>query len=88
MISAGTNIIHHASLEQGVFVSNGCNVGAFVRIKENAFVGMGATIIMSGPISIGINSIIGAGAVVIKSVEDNLTVVGNPSRIIKSSKNE
>ena len=51
----------------------------FLSGLKNAFVGMGATIVQL--ISIGINSIIGAGAVVIKSVEDNLT-----EEILKNNK--
>ena len=36
-----------------------------------------------GNIEIGENAVIGAGAVVTKSVPANATVVGNPVRIIK-----
>lgn len=39
--------------------------------------------IVFGPIEIGNNVIIGAGAVVSKNVPDNCTVVGNPAYIIK-----
>ncbi|WP_317039269.1 hypothetical protein [Paenimyroides marinum] len=31
------------------------------------------------------DSLIGAGAVIIKDVTDNATVVGNPGRVIKSN---
>ena len=34
-------------------------------------------------ISIGENVMIGAGTVIIRDVEDNCTIVGNPGRIIK-----
>ena len=44
-------------------------------------VGAGAKII--GPITIGHHVIIGANAVVTKSVPDGATVVGNPGRVIK-----
>jgi serine O-acetyltransferase len=36
-----------------------------------------------GDITIGDNVIVGAGAVVVKSIPDNCVVVGNPARIIK-----
>ena len=42
--------------------------------------------IVIGDISIGNNVSIGAGAVVVKDVPDNFTVVGNPARIINNSK--
>lgn len=51
-------------------------------IKRGAVIGMNATILPG--ITIGKNSIIGAGAVVTKSVPPNQTYVGNPAkRIIK-----
>ena len=41
-----------------------------------------------GPIKIGDNVKIGAGAVVLKSIENNVTVVGVPiARIIKNNNN-
>lgn len=36
-----------------------------------------------GGISIGNNVIIGAGAVVIKDIPDNVVVAGNPAKIIR-----
>ncbi|MDC0956440.1 hypothetical protein OAS44_01055 [Flavobacteriaceae bacterium] len=39
--------------------------------------------IILGPIIIGDNSIIGAGSVVVKNVEANTIVAGNPAKVIK-----
>ena len=44
MISVGANIVHHTKLFQGVFVSNGANIGASICVKEYAYIGMGATV--------------------------------------------
>lgn len=52
-----------------------------VRIKRNAWIGMGATI-LSG-VTIGENSIVAAGAVVTQDVPDNTIVGGVPAKIIK-----
>lgn len=82
MISVGSNIIHHTHLGKGVFISNGCNVGANITVKENAYIGMGSTI-MTGVKIIGKNSLIGAGAVVIKDVPDNAVMAGVPAKILK-----
>ena len=82
MISIGSNIIHHTHLEEGVFVSNGCNFGANITAKKNAYIGMGATV-MTGVKTIGRNSMIGAGAVVIKDVPDSAVVAGVPAKVIK-----
>ncbi len=50
-------------------------------IKQGASIGANATILPG--ISIGIKAMIGAGAVITKSVPDYAVVVGNPGRIIK-----
>lgn len=50
-------------------------------IKNNVVIGSGAKIL--GPIVVGENSKIGAGAVVLKDVPPNSTVVGVPARCVK-----
>ena len=50
-------------------------------IENNVIVGPHSIII--GKITIGENSIIGAGSVVIKDVEPNSIVAGNPAKLIK-----
>ena len=52
-----------------------------VEIKDGAWIG-GGVIILPG-VTIGENSIIGAGSVVTRSIPDNCVAVGNPCRIIK-----
>ena len=49
-------------------------------VGNNVRIGSNATIM---PVTIGDNSIIGAGAVVTKDVPENSVVVGNPAKIIK-----
>jgi acetyltransferase-like isoleucine patch superfamily enzyme len=51
------------------------------RIGNNVRIGSNATIL---PVTIGDNSIVGAGCVVTKDVPPNSVVVGNPSKIIKT----
>lgn len=52
-------------------------------IKSNVVIGSGAKIL--GNITIGANSRIGAGSVVIDNVPDNSTVVGIPGRVVHQS---
>jgi serine acetyltransferase len=59
----------------------GVNISGEVIINENVYVGTGAKII--NQLEIGSNSIIGAGAVVSKSIPDNCTAVGIPAKPIK-----
>ncbi|WP_277632269.1 NeuD/PglB/VioB family sugar acetyltransferase [Avrilella dinanensis] len=82
LISMGVNIAHHTVIEQGCFFSQGSNIGASIHFKEKVFCGIASTV-MTGVKEIGTNSLIGAGAVIIKDVPDGATVVGNPGRIIK-----
>ncbi|PCI61298.1 MAG: dTDP-6-deoxy-3,4-keto-hexulose isomerase [Gammaproteobacteria bacterium] len=53
----------------------------YTIIKENASIGANATILPG--ITLGSNCMVGAGAVVTKSVPANAVVVGNPAKIIK-----
>ena len=51
-------------------------------IKDGALIGAGAVILGRGLMTIGANSVIGGGAVVLSSLPDNSIAVGNPARII------
>jgi len=55
-----------------------------IEVGDNCYFGTGCTIL--GPVKIGNNVIIGAGAVVTKDIPDNCTVVGIPAKIL--NKNE
>ena len=55
-----------------------------IRVKKGASIGAGAVILPS--VTIGENSIVGAGAIVTKNVPDKATVVGNPARVIVRAK--
>ena len=52
-----------------------------VHIKQNAWIGAGATILPG--VTIGENAIVAAGAVVSKNVPDNTVVGGIPAKIIR-----
>jgi acetyltransferase-like isoleucine patch superfamily enzyme len=52
-----------------------------IRIKKNAWIGAGATI-MPG-VTVGENAVVAAGAIVIKDVPANTIVAGVPAKIIK-----
>ena len=52
-----------------------------VQIGEGSFVGSCSVTI--GQLSIGCWSTIGAGAVVIKDVGDNITVAGVPAKVVR-----
>lgn len=52
-----------------------------IVLKNNVWIGAGATVLPG--VTIGENSVVGAGAVVTKDVPANTVVAGNPARIIK-----
>lgn len=64
-----------------------CNTFALpVRIEDNVWIGGGA-ILLAG-VTIGENSVIGAGSVVTRSIPKNCVAVGNPCRVIKYIEND
>ena len=89
----------HANLYS--YVEHDCIIGDYVTfapgvkcngnvvIKDFAYIGSGAVIkngSKNNPITIGKNSIIGAGAVVTKSIPDNVVAYGVPARVFRENK--
>ena len=58
-----------------------CVVTAAVRIERNAWIGAGATICPG--VTVGENSVVGAGSVVTKDVPANVVVAGVPAKVVK-----
>lgn len=93
-----TNYPEDITIEEGVRLTVGvCIVTHFmnpqtntydrgkVHIKKCAYLGMNTLIVK--PVTIGENSIIGAGSVITKNVPDNEVWAGNPARFIKKRDN-
>ena len=53
-----------------------------IKIEDGVWIGGGA-ILLPG-VTIGRNSVIGAGSVVTRSIPENVVAVGNPCRVIKT----
>ena len=74
-------------------VEHGCRIGSHVnistnsvlngdvRVKDGAFIG--SCSVVNGQLFVGERAMVGSGAVVIRDVEDDLTVVGVPARRIE-----
>ena len=56
-----------------------------ITIEDNVW--LGANVVVLGGVTIGKNSVIGAGSVVKKNIPPNSLAVGNPCKIIKTIKN-
>lgn len=84
IINTGAIIEHDCKIGDHCHIAPGAHISGTVNMGELSFVGIGATIIQG--IKIGENVTIGAGSVVIKNIPDNVIIVGNPAKIIKSKK--
>ncbi|WP_020526899.1 acetyltransferase [Flexithrix dorotheae] len=75
---------HNAILKNYSYVANNACIGASLVLDEGAYLGTNCTTIEN--IRIGKWAVVGMGSVIIKSVEDYAKVVGNPGRVIGSTK--
>lgn len=80
------HIGHEAHLCEDVEITAGVTIAGFVHIGKKGYLGIGSSV--KNRISIGKNSIIGMGAVVIRTVDENTVVVGNPARMIRKNEAE
>lgn len=81
-------VSHDTVVGDNVLLSVGSVIGARVDIEDYAFVGSGATVMPPGwgrgaRLRLGMNSLVGVGAVVIDDVPDNAVVVGVPAKVLR-----
>ncbi|MDE1220597.1 acetyltransferase [Vibrio aestuarianus] len=90
IIQTGATVGRHSIVNTGALVEHDCKVGAYnhiapkatlcgqVETKENVYVGAGSTVIQG--VSIGCGAIVGAGASLTQSLEDN--TIAYPARAV------
>lgn len=80
LVNNSSVISHDSIIGRCSFISPGVVLSGRVKIGEFCFIGTGSVI--ANDLAIGNNVRIGIGTVVAKNVEDDLSVIGNPMKII------
>ena len=81
IINTGSIVEHDCTVEDGVHMSPNSTIAGRVHVGKCTWICMGSSV--AHDISIGENSTIGAGAVVLENVPDNVLVAGIPAVIKK-----
>lgn len=76
IINSGANVDHDCKIGRICHLGPLAALAGEVAVDNNVFIGTNATVLPR--ISIGADSVIGAGAVVIKSVPTGSVIIGNP----------
>ncbi len=84
LIQPNVSVCHDDIIEEGCVISGFCNIAGAVRIGKYTYLGLSASVRQR--ISIGENSIVGMGAVVVGNVEDEMVVMGNPAKAVRRNK--
>lgn len=90
IIGDGTKIDHHCHIGHNSHIGKNCIITANVvvagsaKIGDNVWIGPHSTILDN--IKVGDNVYIGSQTNVIKSVGDNLILVGNPAHVLRKNK--
>lgn len=80
VVNSGAIVEHGSRIGNNVNISPGAVLNGQVTVGDSSYIGSNSVIIQTR--TIGSNVIIGAGAVIIRDVPDDVTVVGNPGRIL------
>ena len=82
VLSYNCSVSHNSSIGEACYLAFNSTIGAYVKIQENVLIGQSASIVSGKLEYVGANSIIGAGSVVVRNVEANSIVVGNPAKLL------
>lgn len=85
MLGSGVHIYvgnHRFDLANENIIDQGHSPAQTVVLKEGCW--LGANVVVLPGVTIGKNSVVGAGSIVTKSVPDRVVVAGNPAKVIKN----
>src|SRR5262245_40996633 len=80
VVNTGATIDHDCRIEPYVNISPGCHLSGRTVVRRYAFLGTGAITLPDA--AIGERAVVGAGAVVLRDVPPDTTVVGVPARAL------
>jgi sugar O-acyltransferase (sialic acid O-acetyltransferase NeuD family) len=81
IINSGANVDHDCQIGNCCHLAPMVSLAGEVTLEDNVFVGTNATVLPK--IRIGVNSIVGAGAVVREDIPGNTVVVGVPAKYLR-----
>ncbi|WP_342562668.1 acetyltransferase [Paenibacillus sp. FSL R7-0345] len=85
IINSGATIGHDTVVCHGADICPGVNIAGNVTVGEYTQVGIGSRVIQG--LSLGENSIIGAGSIVVRDIPSNVVAFGNPARVTRELDN-
>jgi sugar O-acyltransferase (sialic acid O-acetyltransferase NeuD family) len=80
--ATGAQVEHDCIIEDYASISAGSITGGFVKLGKFSAITLGVTVL--DRISIGENSVIGAGSLILKDIPNDVLVYGNPSKIVRT----
>lgn len=79
-LNSHTSVGHDSIIGDWSQINSYCDITGNVKIGTKVFIGSNASVLPG--LKVGDNARIGAGSIVIKNVDENLTVFGNPAKKI------
>ncbi len=79
--ATGAQVEHDCVISNFASISAGSITGGYVVLGKYSAITLGVTVV--DRLSIGENSVIGAGSLVVKNIPDNVLAYGNPCKIIR-----
>lgn len=76
ILNSSSVIEHECIIEDFVHISPNVALAGNVKIKELTHIGIGSCVIQG--LTVGKNSLVGSGSVVVKNIKDNIKAYGNP----------
>lgn len=81
ILNTGSTVDHDCVLGDFVHISPGAHLSGGVNVGNRSWIGVGAS--ARQLVRIGDNVMVGAGAAVVTDIQDGLTVVGVPARVVR-----